>query len=69
MRLDIRTPIGIMFTVLGAVLVVYGFLTAGSEIYERSLGLNINLGWGLVLLGFGGVMLWLGRRGRPGARS
>ena len=62
MGLDIRTPIGLMFAILGAVLVGYGILTAGSDIYQRSLGLNVNLGWGLVLLGFGGVMLWLGRR-------
>ena len=68
MGLDIRTPIGLMFAILGALLVGYGLLTAGSGIYERSLGLNVNLGWGLVLLAFGAVMLWLGRsRNRPGA--
>ncbi len=68
MGLDIRTPIGLLFAILGALLVGYGLLTAGSDVYERSLGLNVNLGWGLVLLAFGGAMLWLGRRGRPGAR-
>jgi len=68
MGLDIRTPIGLMFAILGVLLAGYGLLTAGSGIYERSLGLNVNLGWGLVLLAFGGVMLWLGRsRNRPGA--
>jgi len=44
------------------------FVVDGCDLYERSLGLNVNLGWGLVLLAFGGVMLWLGRRARPGAR-
>jgi hypothetical protein len=63
MGLDIRTPIGLMFSIFGALLVGYGLLTRGSEIYLRSGGYNINLDWGLVLLVFGGVMLWLGRKG------
>ena len=62
MGLDIRTPIGLMFAVLGALLVGYGLLTAGSEVYQRSLGLNVNLVWGAVLLAFGLGMLWLGRK-------
>jgi hypothetical protein len=67
MGLDIRTPIGLMFSIFGALLVCYGLLTRGSEIYARSGGDNINLAWGLVLLVFGGLMLWLGRKG--GARA
>jgi hypothetical protein len=63
MGLDIRTPIGLMFALFGALLVGYGLLTSGSEIYQRSLGFNINLEWGTVLLVFGSVMLWLGRKG------
>ena len=63
MGLDIRTPIGLMFSIFGALLVGYGLLTRGSEIYARSGGYNINLDWGLVLLAFGGVMLWFGRKG------
>jgi hypothetical protein len=63
MGLDIRTPIGLMFTLFGALLVGYGLLTADSDVYQRSLGLNINLLWGAVLLAFGLGMLWLGRRG------
>ena len=63
MGLDIRTPIGLMFALFGALLVGYGLLTAGSDIYDRSLGQNINLGWGAVLLAFGCAMLWLGRNG------
>ena len=39
-------------------------LTRGSDVYQRSLGYNINLGWGVVLLVFGAVMLFFGRRGR-----
>jgi hypothetical protein len=65
MGLDIRTPIGAMFSILGAILVIYGFLTAGdADIYRHSLGLNVNLWWGLVLLAFGLTMLWLGRSGK-----
>lgn len=63
MGLDIRTPIGLMFSIFGLLLAGYGLLTRGSAIYQRSLGYNINLEWGLVLLVFGGVMLWLGWRG------
>jgi len=63
MGLDIRTPIGLMFAIIGALLVAYGLGTAGSVMYARSLGLNVNLVWGAVLLVFGGTMLYLGRRG------
>ena len=64
MGLDIRTPIGLMFGIYGLLLTGYGLATSGSPIYERSLGQNLNLGWGAVLLVFGGVMLWLGRSAR-----
>jgi hypothetical protein len=62
MGLDIRTPIGLMFGIFGLLLSGYGLVTRGSDIYQRSLGYNINLEWGLVLLVFGAVMLWLGRK-------
>ena len=67
MGLDIRTPIGLMFGIFGLLLTGYGLMTRGSEIYQRSLGYNINLEWGVVLLVFGVVMLYLGRKG--GAKS
>ena len=66
MGLDIRTPIGFLFVILGALLVAYGLLS-DPQVYQRSLGINVNASWGTVLLAFGGVMLWLGRR--PGAPS
>ena len=62
MGLDIRLPIGAMFTLFGLLLVIYG-LVGDKSIYQRSLGINVNLGWGAVLLVFGIVMLLLGRRG------
>jgi hypothetical protein len=50
---DIRLPIGLLFGALGALLIPYGLLS-GPEIYRaHSLGLNINLIWGAVLLLFG----------------
>ena len=61
MKLDLRLPIGLMFSIIGALLAVFG-LMSDAEIYQRSLGINVNLWWGLVLLGFGLVMLWLVRR-------
>ena len=60
--LDIRIPMGVMFTVLGLILSVYG-LVPNAELYARhSLGINVNLWWGLVLAAFGLAMLWLARR-------
>jgi hypothetical protein len=56
MRLDVRWPIGGMFTIFGAILMAYGVLS-NPGIYERSLGINVNLWWGLVLLVFGVLML------------
>ncbi len=63
MGLDIRIPIGLMFGVIGLMLVVYGALTSGGAEYQRSLGINVNLWWGVLLCAFGVLMLWLGRRG------
>ena len=64
MGLDIRIPVGLMFAIIGAILVAYGFI-GDAKIYSASLGINVNLWWGLVLLVFGLVMLLLGRRKRP----
>ena len=63
MGLDLRKPIGIFFLVLGIILAGQGLITKGSEIYAKSLGININLIWGVVLLVFGGSMLFGAWRG------
>jgi hypothetical protein len=63
---DIRLPLGAMFALLGALLTLFGLGSAPAD-YARSLGININLWWGLVLLAFGTLMLWLARRSRPGS--
>jgi len=62
MGIDIRLPIGVLFTLLGVLLCAFGAL-GNSAIYQRSLGVNINLYWGVVLLVFGIIMLLLGLRG------
>jgi len=68
MGLDIRWPIGLMFTLVGALLVIYGGATGSdAEVYRRSLDININLRWGLVLLVFGAWMLWMAWRGSRSA--
>ena len=64
MHLDLRLPIGLMFLSFGVLLVLYGLLS-DSAIYVRSLGINVNLWWGLVLLAFGAVMLFFARRKGP----
>ena len=61
MNFDIRIPIGSMFGILGALLLFYG-LVSDTEIYRQSLGININLIWGAVMLAFGLVMLGLSWR-------
>ncbi len=66
MNFDLRFAIGLMFSIFGLMLTVFGFFS-NPEIYQRSLGLNINLWWGLVLLAFGAVMLFLALRKKDGA--
>ena len=63
MGLDIRWPIGLMFSLIGVLLVGYGLITdSNTEIYSRSLNLNVNLYWGLLLVVFGGSMLFFAWR-------
>lgn len=61
MGMDIRLPVGVFFSLVGLILALYGPL-ADPWIYQKSLGININLYWGIVLCVFGAVMLLLGRR-------
>ena len=64
MGVDIRLPIGLMFGILGVLLAAFG-LFGDKSIYERSLGININLIWGIILIGFSTILLWLSsRKGR-----
>ena len=63
MSLDLRIPMGLMFTLTGTILFAFGLATReNAALYVKSLGINANLWWGLVLLVFGITMLTLGRR-------
>lgn len=61
MQLDVRLPMGLLFLILGIILTGYG-LASDSAIYQRSLGQNLNLHWGIVFVIFGAVVLFLARR-------
>jgi len=62
MKFDLRLPIGILFSIYGLLLTIYG-LISNKEQYARSLGINVNLVWGIVMLIFGLVMFFFARRG------
>ncbi len=68
MGIDIRLPLGALFSLLGLILIVYGAVSDASR-YQQSLGININLDWGIVLLIFGLLMLLLARRSARSSRS
>ena len=63
MNFDLRLPIGLIFSLFGAILTVYGLVT-DPAVYARSLGVNVNLYWGLVMLAFGVVMFALAWRAK-----
>ncbi len=65
MNLDVRIPMDMMFTMIGAVLLAFGLAIRGKTVfYANSVGLNADLWWGLALLVFGVIVLTLGRRGQ-----
>jgi multisubunit Na+/H+ antiporter MnhG subunit len=56
---DIRFPIGLMFTILGVLITIFGFVTiSNDDMYQRSLGINVNIIMGIIMLIFGLVMLF-----------
>jgi hypothetical protein len=70
MNLDLRIPMGLMFTMTGAILTAFGLATRdNTALYAKSLGIDANLWWGIVLLVFGIMMLILGRRGQARAAN
>ena len=59
---DIRIPIGLMFSILGVLITLFGIFTiSDSEMYKVSLNMNVNIVMGLIMLVFGLVMLWFAR--------
>lgn len=61
MGLDVRLPVGVMFALMGGLLAGYGVL-GDRSIYARSLGINVNLIWGAVMIVFGAALLILAAR-------
>jgi hypothetical protein len=64
MGLDIRWPIGLMFSLIGVLLTGFGAIKS-SESMTKIGGqeININLVWGIVLLVFGVLMVFFAYRG------
>ena len=60
---DIRFPIGLMFSLFGLILSMQGLVTYSNvQMYEKSLGVNINLWSGIGMLVFGVMMIIFGRK-------
>ncbi len=69
MDVDIRIPIGLLFAILGLILAIFGLVSMNdTELYARSLGRNINLWTGLLMLVFGGGMLYFSLRKRKSGK-
>jgi len=60
---DIRIPIGLMFSILGVIITILGLVTiSDSAMYQKSLGINVNIVMGLLMLVFGFIMLYFSRK-------
>lgn len=65
MEIDLRIPMGMMFSMAGAVLLAFGLATRNrADMFAKSFGWNVDLYWGTVVLVFGLAVLALGRRGQ-----
>jgi sulfite exporter TauE/SafE len=58
---DLRRPIGILFSVLGLILLLYGIFASDVRA-DLDHDANVNLQCGIILVVFGGIMLWLSFR-------
>jgi len=64
MGLDIRWPIGLMFSLIGLMLTGYGAASPGNSTTKiDGQDININLIWGILLLIFGVLMVFFAYRG------
>lgn len=61
--LDLKIPLGCLLTFYGLVLTIYGIFTDPS-IYRKSLGIDVNIWWGLLMLVIGVFLLGLVISGR-----
>ena len=65
--LDLKLPIGWLLSAYGLLLGIYGLVTK-KEMYAISLGFNLNLAWGVLMLAIGGGFLLTAflKRGKAG---
>lgn len=65
--LDLKLPIGWLLSAYGLLLGIYGLVTK-KEMYAISLGFNLNLAWGVLMLAIGGGFLLAAflKRGKAG---
>jgi hypothetical protein len=54
--LDLKLPIGWLLSAYGVLLGIYGLVTK-KEMYAKSLGFNLNLVWGILMLAIGAGFL------------
>jgi hypothetical protein len=66
MHLDVRIPLGLLFLLLGLILVGFGFTSDPAIYAQHSLGQNVNLFWGTIFALFGVAMLLLTRHKKSG---
>ena len=65
MGLDIRIPLGLIFLIIGGLMGVFGAVTHGNAaLYEKSMGIDLNMVWGGLMFVFGLIMSVVGRRQR-----
>jgi hypothetical protein len=56
--LDIRIPVGLLFVIFGVLLLVFGIATSSySDMYAKSMQINVNLWSGIFMTIFGAFML------------
>lgn len=66
--MDIRLPVGAIFSIDGVLLTFYGLIAGDVEPRHMLLGLQVNIVAGVGMLIFGGAFLYLARKGTPSAR-
>ena len=65
--IDVRIPIGLLFSIIGGLLLFFGVLTLNSPtIYHKSLGIDVDLWAGGWMLLFGLAMLAIAHRTHEG---
>jgi hypothetical protein len=64
---DLKIPLGLLLSFYGLILLLYG-LFGPHHIYEKSLGLNVNLVWGTAILVVGGLFLGFAHYHRRNSR-